>query len=124
MEKYRRTSVGQDPVAAPLAPNEIRISQGGKINKLVENIIKLHKEGKHTTIIITGKGNAVNKAVTVAEIAKRKLGGDKSVSQHTDIYNEEVTDVWDPIEGDLDRLLVIRHTPCIKMTFTMVNAMS
>lgn len=57
--------------------------------------------GKHGVVIITGKGNSINKAVTVAEITKRKLEG--KVNQETDIYNVAATDVWEPVEENLDK---------------------
>ncbi|KND04901.1 uncharacterized protein SPPG_00595 [Spizellomyces punctatus DAOM BR117] len=118
MEKYRRTAVGEEAEGDTAAENEIRISSHGKIRTYVAQILGLLKEGKH--VVIIGKGKTINKAVTVAEIAKRRLDG--KVKQDTDICSVEATDVWDPIEEDLDRLLVTRHLPCIKLTLHMVDS--
>lgn len=62
-------------------------------------------------MVIVGKGKAINKAVTVVEIAKRRLDG--KVKQETDIYSVEATDVWDPVEEDLDRY--VAYIPLISM---------
>ncbi|TPX63213.1 hypothetical protein SpCBS45565_g06765 [Spizellomyces sp. 'palustris'] len=101
MEKYRRTAVGEE-TEGDLAENEVRIASHGKIRAYLAQILGLLKEGKH--VVIIGKGKTINKAVTVAEIAKRRLDG--KVKQDTDICSVEATDVWDPIEEDLDRYAV------------------
>lgn len=119
MEKYRRKEVGEEDIPNQL-PNEVRITARGKIKTYI-NVAMSHLCDKHfDRIIIYGKGNSVNKAVTVAEIFKRKveeLNQGYIVDQDTDIYEVLAKDIWDPIEGEkLDRIVVTRHLPCIKIT--------
>ncbi|KAJ3008417.1 Ribonuclease P protein subunit p25 [Thoreauomyces humboldtii] len=104
MEKYRRTTIGTDSdVQHPAPTNEIRIATQGKIKTYVSRICDILTTGDQPTAIIIGKGNAVSKAVTVTEIARRRLGGSEVVRQDTDVLEVEAVDVWEPIEDGLDR---------------------
>ncbi|KAJ3158539.1 hypothetical protein HDU86_002764 [Geranomyces michiganensis] len=100
MEKYRRQVVGQEPVV-PRAPNEVHITSHGKIRDYVKKVTNKLKSGTYEKVVIVGRGSAINKAVTVAEIAKRLMDG--RCKQEPTIFNLQATDVWEPIEDGLDR---------------------
>jgi hypothetical protein len=51
--------------------------------------------------VIVGKGKDINKAITVAEIAKRQ--SPTPLRQETSIASVEATDVWEPKQEDLDK---------------------
>ncbi|KAI8910725.1 hypothetical protein PhCBS80983_g05547 [Powellomyces hirtus] len=100
MEKYRRKVVGDEP-AEPRQPNEIHIATHGKIRDYVRDVLNLLKDRQHEQVVIVGRGKAINKAVTVAEITKRRMDG--KVKQEPSIYHVQATDVWEPVEDGLER---------------------
>ncbi|SAL99434.1 hypothetical protein [Absidia glauca] len=53
--------------------NEIRVTSGGNINRLVQ--IGLDKLKVHPFIVIVAKGKVIQKAISVVEIVKRQMGG-------------------------------------------------
>ncbi|KAJ3181133.1 hypothetical protein HDU85_003838 [Gaertneriomyces sp. JEL0708] len=112
MDKYRRKTVGEEP-KAEAAQNELLISSQGKVRTYVTNAMSMLQNETFDSIVITGRGNTINKAVTVTEIVKRRL--DNKLRQETEIFNIEATDVWEPVEDDLDRLLVTRYVPAIRL---------
>jgi DNA-binding protein len=52
-------------------------------------------------LIIHGRAKAITKAITVAEIVKRKM--DVPLDQQTEIYTAQTQDDWDPVDKELDR---------------------
>ena len=73
------------------------------MSKLLQESIRnnVNKEA-----IITGKGIAMNKAITVIELLKRNwnsttAGGTLNIVTELDCC--KATDVWEPVTGDLDR---------------------
>ncbi|KAI9322322.1 hypothetical protein BX666DRAFT_1893826 [Dichotomocladium elegans] len=110
MEDYRRTEKAPEITEAPPAENEIRCTQGGKMNRYVEKGLTMLKT--KTDIVVVGKGATINKAVTVVEIIKRKMEG--SLHQYTQLGSITNTEQWDPIEGkEMDRVIAKRNTPVI-----------
>ncbi|OUM61090.1 hypothetical protein PIROE2DRAFT_13005 [Piromyces sp. E2] len=114
MEKYRRTEVETefDPSEMDLnllnkKDNELYITNQGKIKNYVNyGFNYLKDQSKEEPLIITGKGNAINKAVTVAEIIKRKIVDDLNrhdLVQENDIEIVQSKDTWTPIEDKLDK---------------------
>ncbi|KAG1441496.1 hypothetical protein G6F56_011454 [Rhizopus delemar] len=72
----------------------------------------LEEQVKH--IILVGKGQCVNKAVTVVEMIKRKMQG--TLHQYTQLGNVTVTERWDPLEEkELDSIQVNKKIPVIIM---------
>ncbi|ORX83543.1 hypothetical protein BCR32DRAFT_291944 [Anaeromyces robustus] len=130
MEKYRRTEVETefDPSEIDLnvlnkKVNELYITNQGKIKNYVNyglNYLKDHSNEE--PLIITGKGNAINKAVSVAEIIKRKVIEDlkrHDLIQENDIEIIKSKDTWTPIEDKLDKIVVTKNLPgiIIKLSF-------
>ncbi|KAG0359644.1 hypothetical protein BG005_000437 [Podila minutissima] len=66
-------------------------------------------------LTIKAQGRAISKAVTVAEILKRRLEG--SLHQFTEIGQVTEQEIWDPNEDmpNLDPLIVSRHRPTIRI---------
>ncbi|KAI9006172.1 hypothetical protein BC832DRAFT_592261 [Gaertneriomyces semiglobifer] len=112
MDKYRRKTVGEE-LKAEAAQNELLISSQGKVRTYVNNALSMLQNETFDSVVITGRGNTINKAVTVTEIVKRRL--DNKLRQETEIFNIEATDIWEPVEDDLDRLLVTRYVPAIRL---------
>jgi DNA-binding protein Alba len=67
------------------------------ISEIVYFVIK---ERKFSEIFLKAMGRAINKAVTIAEIVKRRV---PNLHQITEISSTDITDVWEPLEEGLDR---------------------
>merc|ERR1711948_106520 len=55
---------------------------------------------------ITGTGNAITKAVTLAEVAKRRF---KGLHQITSLSSTEIVDEYEPLEEGLDKVTDTRN---------------
>jgi hypothetical protein len=60
-------------------------------------------------------GRAINKAVTIAEILKRKL----SLHQINSLSSIEMVDVYAPLEEGLDPVSNRRYVSCMRITLSM-----
>ncbi|KAJ3128266.1 hypothetical protein HK098_004841 [Nowakowskiella sp. JEL0407] len=111
MDLYRRTKVGDDEEI--VLPHELVIATQGKIKNYVSRISDHFKSEtlRNNELVISGKGRAINKTVSVAEIVKRNFNG--QITQETEITSVQAIDTWDPIEENLDKIKVIRHLPKI-----------
>mmetsp|Transcript_34922 Transcript_34922/g.49548 ORF Transcript_34922/g.49548 Transcript_34922/m.49548 type:complete len:92 (-) Transcript_34922:279-554(-) len=59
-------------------------------------------------------GRAINKAVTIAEILKRKM----PLHQITSLSSCEMIDVFEPLEEGLDVVTSRRYVSCMKITLS------
>lgn len=69
-------------------------------------------EKQASEIILKAMGRAINKTVTIAEIIKRRIQG---LHQITQIDSTDITDVWEPLEQGLDRVVTTRHVSSIQI---------
>nr|KAJ3420751.1 hypothetical protein HK105_005297 [Polyrhizophydium stewartii] len=103
MDRYRKretlvqSTEGAD--AGEAAGCEVVVHTGGRIKTYVEVALGLLQSG-HRRVVVHGKSKAINKAVTVAEIVKRRA--DMQVVQTNQLFSEEETDVWEPVNEELD----------------------
>ncbi|KAG2205875.1 hypothetical protein INT46_006908, partial [Mucor plumbeus] len=112
-EDYRRTSKNVDNAEAekPLADNEVRISHS-KIPIYVGACLNLLQKENKKHIIVVGKGQFVNKAVTVIEMVKRKMQG--TLHQYTQLGSVSVMEQWDATSDEkLDSVQVNKKIPVI-----------
>eukprot|EP01083_Nonionella_stella_P029841 82000_1 len=65
---------------------------------------------KFDTIVLKATGRAINKAVTTAEVVKRRVGG---LHQITSLETLEITDVWEPLEEGLKEVETKRRVASI-----------
>jgi len=70
-------------------------------------------EGSHT-ITLKAMGRAINKAVTIAEILKRKM----PLHQTNSLSSVEMVDVFEPLEEGLDVVTSRRYVSCMKITLS------
>ncbi|KAI8646696.1 hypothetical protein BD408DRAFT_428400 [Parasitella parasitica] len=95
----------------PPADNEVRISHS-KIPVYVDTCLKLLQKDSKAYIVVVGKGQFVNKAVTVIEIVKRKMQG--TLHQYTQVGSVSVIEQWDAINDEkLDSVQVNKKVPVI-----------
>ncbi|GKZ01555.1 hypothetical protein MPSEU_001106000 [Mayamaea pseudoterrestris] len=72
-------------------------------------------DGSHHTIVLKAMGRAINKAVTICEIIKRKL----PVHQLHELSSVEMTDVYAPLEEGLDQVVSKRHVSCMRILLSL-----
>jgi ribonucleases P/MRP protein subunit RPP25 len=65
-------------------------------------------------IVLKAMGRAINKAVTIAEILKRKM----PLHQLNSISSVEMIDVFEPLEEGLDVVTSRRYVSCMKITLS------
>jgi DNA-binding protein Alba len=113
MEKYTKVSERITP-EEKIKENEIRITSSGKMKNYIDYAEKnlTNAEKPNTEVILKAMGRAINKAVTIAEILKRRVPG---LHQITRVHSTEVTDVWEPIEEGLDRIETTRRISSISI---------
>ena len=76
--------------------------------------LSLQAEGSDV-IVLKAMGRAINKAVTIAEILKRKM----PLHQVNTLHSKEMIDVYEPIEEGLDVVTSRRYVSCMKITLSM-----
>lgn len=91
---------------------EMKVNAGSKIRNLMGFALTKIKEPGIKQMTWNGSGNAMNKAISCAEIMKRKI---KGLHQITKVYYRRIEEYWEPkIEG-LERLKVNRDIPAISI---------
>ncbi|CAG14090.1 unnamed protein product, partial [Tetraodon nigroviridis] len=138
MENYRKCRTEEVPAACPfpeLPPDtpQVQVKDGSKIRNLLRFALgRMEQEGTpgpaqdrgapppqlgrqllpcgHIVFTATGKG--VSKAITCAEIVKRRV---KGLHQVTRVRYATVAEVWEPLEpaAGLDSLTVSRQVPAV-----------
>ena len=63
-------------------------------------------------------GRAINKAVTIAEILKRKM----PLYQQNSLSSVEMIDVYEPVEEGLDIVTSKRYVSCMMITLSRISA--
>ncbi len=94
----------------------MQVSAGSKIRNLLEVAWREFEEKPY--ILWSASGQGVNKAITCAEITKRKFAG---LQQTTKICYRETKEYWDPKMEDMDQLVVRRRTPAIHILLSKNN---
>uniref|UniRef100_A0A3P8UH14 Ribonuclease P/MRP 25 subunit-like n=1 Tax=Cynoglossus semilaevis TaxID=244447 RepID=A0A3P8UH14_CYNSE len=120
MENYTKARTAEQPSVCPfpdLAPNtpEVRVKDGSKIRNLLRFALSRMETNalRHEdTIVFTASGKGVSKAITCAEVVKRRV---KGLHQLTKLLYSTAVEVWEPLEPDagLDSLTVNRNLPSI-----------
>lgn len=64
--------------------------------------------------MLKAMGRAINKAVTIAEILKRKM----PLHQVNSLNSVEMIDVFEPLEEGLDTVTSRRYVSCMKITLS------
>ncbi|XP_004078479.1 ribonuclease P protein subunit p25-like protein [Oryzias latipes] len=132
MENYSRARSVEQPSVCPFAglaadTPELRVKDGSKIRNLLRFALSRMEakrrggeedEGGQRVhaacpqMVFTASGKAVSKAITCAEIVKRRV---KGLHQLTRLLHSTVVEVWEPLEpaAGLDSLNVSRKLPAV-----------
>merc|ERR1711972_462978 len=78
----------------------------------VSRAAKLFNELEKKYIVIAATGNALTKAVTSAEVIKRRF---KGLHQITKLSSQEIIDEYEPLEEGLDKVTETRNLPCMEI---------
>ena len=68
-------------------------------------------------IVLKAMGRAINKAVTIAEILKRKM----PLHQVNRLTSSEIIDVFEPLEEGLDVVESKRYVSCMTITLSVTE---
>ncbi|XP_020684379.1 ribonuclease P protein subunit p25 isoform X2 [Dendrobium catenatum] len=113
MDRYQRVEKPRPESA--ISENEIRITSQGMIRNYISYATSLFQDKHAREIVLKAMGQAINKAVAVVEIMKKRIPG---LYQDTSISSSSITDVWEPIEEGLVPLETTRHVSMITITLS------
>lgn len=114
MDRYQR--VERPKAETAINQNEIRVTTQGLIRNYVSYASSLLQDKATPEIVLKAMGQAISKAVAIAEIIKRRVPG---LHQITAISSTSITDVWEPIEEGLLPLETTRHVSMITITLSL-----
>merc|ERR1712039_1040707 len=92
--------------------DEIRVTAAGSVSAYISRAAKLFNEMEKSYLTITATGNALTKAVTSAEVIKRRF---KGLHQITKLSTQEIVDEYEPLEEGLDKVTDTRSVPCVEI---------
>merc|ERR1719181_2668316 len=100
---------------APKDDEEIRITAVGSVSAYISRAATVYGELAKDKVVIKATGNALTKAVTTAEVIKRRF---KGLHQITNIGSTEIVDEYEPIEEGLDKVTQTRNMPFVEITLS------
>ena len=83
----------------------------------IENDIHIQSSGSEK-VVLKAMGKAINKAVTIAEILKRKM----PLHQITALSSCEIINVYEPLEEGLDTVVNQHYVSCVTITLSRDSA--
>ncbi|KNE70017.1 DNA-binding protein Alba [Allomyces macrogynus ATCC 38327] len=134
MDHYRpaaaaTTASSTSTTVIPSTPPEhasakvISVTANGRIRGYIAAALSA-LESPHLAVHVYARGAAINKAVSVVEIIRRKLPA-AGVTQMNALGSVAETDAWEPKDADhgkpqpLDRIVVTKHTPYLTATLAV-----
>lgn len=90
----------------------LRVTQQVKPRSCITDAMNLLERNKYVELKAMGK--AINKAVTIAEILKRKL----PLHQITTLSSCEITNTYEPLEEGLDTVVNQHYVSCLTITLS------
>jgi len=88
----------------------MRVNAGSKISNLMNFAVKSLKDPAVQRLTWNASGQAITKAITCAEITKRKV---KGLYQSTTLKFKRIEEYWEPPTEGLERLKVNRDVPAV-----------
>ncbi|CAL9197741.1 unnamed protein product [Musa hybrid cultivar] len=113
MDRYQR--VEKPRAETPINENEIRITTQGRIRNYITYATSLLQEKGSNEIVLKAMGRAINKAIVIVELIKRRISG---LHQIISIGSTDITDTWEPLEEGLLPLETTRHVSVISITLS------
>jgi len=121
MEKYRlvgerKSGISEEENVSEESYCEVRITQQGKPRNYISYAMNLFANGSEK-VVLKAMGRAINKAVTICEILKRKI----PLHQVNNLTSSEVIDVFEPLEEGLDVVESKRYVSCMTITLSITD---
>merc|ERR1712203_870331 len=110
MGKYKKIMKPKENIVKD--EEEIRVTAVGSVSAYVSRAAKLFNELEKKYIVIAATGNALTKAVTSAEVIKRRF---KGLHQITKLGSQEIVDEYEPLEEGLDKGMDTRTLPFVEV---------
>merc|ERR1719220_80769 len=110
MNKYKKIIKPKESVVKE--EEEIRVTAAGSVSAYVSRAAKVFNELEKQFVVITATGNAMTKAVTSAEVIKRRF---KGLHQVTKLGSQEIIDEYEPLEEGLDKVSETRNLPFVEI---------
>jgi len=114
MDKYRKV-IKKKEENATVDEAEIRVTSQGSVSAYISRAAKVYGELGKNQVVIKATGNALTKAVTTAEVIKRRF---KGLHQITNCGSNEVVDEYEPLEEGLDKVTQTRSLPFVEITLS------
>ncbi|XP_068733359.1 uncharacterized protein [Montipora capricornis] len=115
MDHYTKTSSVFSEDSETRETCDISVKSGSKIRNIISQVHKIFKSKTEEKITLIAIGPSVTKAITCAEIIKRKIRG---LHQLNKVFYTKTEDTWEPKEECLDKLQVTRRIPSISITLS------
>ncbi|KAL0456821.1 UNVERIFIED_CONTAM: Ribonuclease P protein subunit p25-like protein [Sesamum latifolium] len=116
MERYQR--VEKPKPEQPINENEIRVTAQGLIRNYITYATSLFQDKHEKEIILKAMGQAISKAVAIAEIIKKRIPG---LHQNISTSSTTITDAYEPIEEGLNPLEMKRQVSLIAITLSTIE---
>merc|ERR1719327_365936 len=113
MDKYRK--VAKPKTTENIAEDEIRVTAAGSVSAYVSRVAKVYNELEKPKVVIKATGGALTKAVTLAEVVKRRF---KGLHQITSVGSTEVVDEYEPLEEGLEMVTDTRTVAVLDVTLS------
>merc|ERR1719464_437386 len=113
MDKYRKVVKPNENIDK--GDEEIRVTSTGSVSAYVSRAATVFGELEKQYVVIAATGNALTKAVTAAEVIKRRF---KGLHQITKFGSQEVVDEYEPLEEGLDNVTESRNLPFLEITLS------
>merc|ERR1712039_253246 len=95
--------------------DEIRVTGVGSVSAYVSRAATVYNELKKSKVVIEASGNALTKAVTAAEVIKRRF---KGLHQITALGSVDIVDEYEPLEEGLEKVTDTRTVSTIEITLS------
>merc|ERR1712187_1097663 len=93
----------------------IRVTAVGSVSAYVSRAATVYNELKKPKVVIKASGNALTKAVTAAEVIKRRF---KDLHQITTLGSVDIVDEYEPLEEGLEKVTDTRTVSTIEITLS------
>mmetsp|Transcript_41097 Transcript_41097/g.89082 ORF Transcript_41097/g.89082 Transcript_41097/m.89082 type:complete len:346 (+) Transcript_41097:81-1118(+) len=110
MDKYRKVMKPKEDIQK--SDEEIRVTAAGSVSAYVSRAATVFNELKKPYVIVQATGNALTKAVTAAEVIKRRF---KGLHQITELKTVEIVDEYEPLEEGLDKVTDVRNVSVVEI---------
>ncbi|XP_051149916.1 uncharacterized protein LOC127264426 isoform X2 [Andrographis paniculata] len=113
MDRYQKVEKPKEE--SQIDENEIRITSQGRMRNYIAYAMTLLQEKGSDEIVLKAMGRAINKAVTIVELIKRRI---VDLHQTTSIQSTDITDTWEPLEEGLQTLETTRKVSMVTIVLS------